>query len=305
MNARVWIADPANFPGRFGALMRKFIQSRMLHRNVTDSTVVWYCSSWIAFREQVSQAKDESDLRQKLHDGIMIIARRNLKPNTVNCYVRCMQAFTNWLLELEYIKRPIRLPKQKVEERILKVLSDDEVQRIVDFRPTSEAQERIHCATVLMLDAGLRAQEWINLRPNDVDFQARTVRVFGKGRRERLTPMSELTSGLLHQYLATRKCDYDYVFATRNGTPMSKRSALRMLKRLAISCGVTTSLNLHGCRHTMASIFAGSGGNLAHLQKILGHRSITTTMRYVHTQIEDAQREHRKHSPIARLKKKQ
>ena len=110
MDYRNWAQTPDNFPGKYGTLFMKFIESRQVHRNVTDATVVWYCSSWKAFRECVAKATDERELRQQLWDGITAIGKRGTGPVTINTYIRCLQAFVNWLLELEYIERRIKLP---------------------------------------------------------------------------------------------------------------------------------------------------------------------------------------------------
>ena len=301
MDYRSWAQAPANFPGKYGTLFMKFIASRQAHRNVTDATVVWYCCSWKAFRDCVSQATNERELRQQLWDGISAISKRGTGPVTTNTYIRCLQAFVNWMLELEYIERRIKLPKQKTEERIRRVLSVESIEKLFHFKPRWPDQERIHAACILMLDCGLRASEWINLRLEDLDLKNRMVRVWGKGRKERFVPMSQATATILFNYLAARPVQHDLVFATKNGTPLDKCNAGHMLKHMALTCGIPpASIGLHGCRHTMATQFIAGGGSVVYLQKILGHTHISTTMQYVHTQMADVQRDHTRHSPMNR-----
>jgi site-specific recombinase XerD len=303
MDYRSWAQAPANFPGKYGTLFMKFIASRQAHRNVTDATVVWYCCSWKAFRDCVSQATNERELRQHLWDGITAISKRGTGPVTTNTYIRCLQAFVNWMLELEYIERRIKLPKQKTEERIRRVLSVESIEKLFHFKPRWPDQERIHAACILMLDCGLRASEWINLRLEDLDLKNRMVRVWGKGRKERFVPMSQATATILFNYLAARPVQHDLVFATKNATPLLKRNAGHMIKRMALACGIPpATIGLHGCRHTMATQFIAAGGSVVYLQKILGHVHISTTMQYVHTQMADIQRDHMRHSPIAKMR---
>jgi site-specific recombinase XerD len=304
MDYRNWAQTPANFPGKYGTLFMKFIESRQAHRNVTDATVVWYCSSWKAFRDCVAQATNERELRQQLWDGITAIRKRGTGPVTTNTYIRCLQAFVNWLLELEYIERRIKLPKQKTEERVRRVLSPEDIEKLFHFKPRRPDQARIHAACILMLDCGLRASEWINLRLEDLDLKKRTARVMGKGRKERIVPMSQQTASVLFNYLAARPDQHDLVFATKNGTPLLKRNALHMIKRMAVACGIppSTIVGLHGCRHSMATQFIAAGGSVVHLQKLLGHSHISTTMQYVHPQMADIQRDHMRHSPISRMR---
>jgi site-specific recombinase XerD len=303
MDYKTWIQDKANFTGKYGELFMKFIDSRQTHRNVTDATVVWYCSSWKAFRDCVSKAKDERELRQQLYDGISAISKRGTGPVTTNTYSRCLQAFVNWMLELEYIERPIRLPKQKTEKRIRRVLSQEDVEKLYHFKPRRPDGERIHAACILMLDCGLRASEWINLKLEDLDFKNRMVRVMGKGRKERIVPMSQPTATILFNYLAARPVEHDLVFATVNGTPLLKRNAGHMIKRMALVCGIPpASIGLHGCRHTMATQYIAGGGSVVYLKELLGHANIATTMQYVHSQDADIRRDHTRHSLIAKMR---
>ena len=118
MDYRRWSQTPENFPGTCGALFMKFNESRQARHNVTDESVRWYCGSWKAVRECVARATNERELRQQLFDGITAISKRGTGPATTNTYVRCLHAFANWLLELEYIERRIELPKQKTEKRV-------------------------------------------------------------------------------------------------------------------------------------------------------------------------------------------
>ena len=100
-----------------------------------------------------------------------------------------------------------------------------------------------------------------------------------------------------------RPVQHDLVFATKNGTPLDKCNAGHMLKHMALTCGIPpASIGLHGCRHTMATQFIAGGGSVVYLQKILGHTHISTTMQYVHTQMADVQRDHTRHSPIAKMR---
>jgi|ERR1035437_37404 integrase/recombinase XerD len=303
MDYRAWVRDPANFPGKYGKLFMRFVAARQSLHNVTDATVVWYVSSWKAYRDHVAQATTERDLRQHLYDGITAFGQRGVRPVTVNTATRCMQAFLNWLLEIEHIERPIKLPKLKVEERVLRVLSMEQIANLYHYVPKNMCQRRIHAITVLLLDTGIRTAEMLNLSPREVDFKTRTLRVMGKGRKERVVPFSQLAGEVLFKYLAERKVDCDYVFATEQGRKLDKRNVLRNIKQIGRRCGIPASaICLHRCRHSFATQYIAGGGQVVQLQKILGHSEIETTMQYVHPQMADTQRDHARHSPIGNLR---
>jgi site-specific recombinase XerD len=162
----------------------------------------------------------------------------------------------------------------------------------------------IHTACILSLDCGLRASEWITLTVDRVDFDAQTITVAGKGAKDRCLPVSYESLRLLRLHLNERRVESAWVFATDTGNPLSTRDALKRLKKLAIRCGVPSSVNLHGLRHSFATRYASSGGGIAALQVLLGHSEITTTQKYIHVSGQVAREAHKQFSPISRLSRR-
>ncbi len=135
----------------------------------------------------------------------------------------------------------------------------------------------------VLYGGGLRAAELAGLRKCDLDFDAGSARVVGKGDKERLAPLGSKALAALHAYLqASPPGDGGYVFRNRFGRRISTRSVGRILKKRAAQCGLAPSVSPHTMRHSFATHLLNRGADLRAVQELLGHESISTTQIYTH-----------------------
>jgi site-specific recombinase XerD len=165
------------------------------------------------------------------------------------------------------------------------------ISRILAFKPSSK-DKRPHTLLLLIFDCGLRVSEVLGLHISDLDFDNLLISVQGKGNKHRFVPMSQELRKILWSFISDRT---GYVFCTRDGKPLMRRNVLREIKRFCSRIGVSAPRrSVHAGRHTMATEYIKQGGNVVKLQRILGHSSITTTMKYVHLQGQDLIEEHQR-----------
>ncbi len=147
-------------------------------------------------------------------------------------------------------------------------------------------------AASLMARAGLRVSEVIGLGTEDIELKARSgwalVRK-GKGMKERRVPLSAEARRALEAYMSVRPPIPGPLFLSRTGHPLSPRDIQRMLAEAARRAGIRKRVTPHVLRHTFATRFLQSGGDLATLAQILGHEWISTTTRYLHPNMERMQ----------------
>ena len=154
-----------------------------------------------------------------------------------------------------------------------------------------------------MLDTGLRMSEMLTLRRDDIDFGNLILKVFGKGRKERLVPFSpELRKRLFRfEQLRTKKgIRSDLVFAGLRWRSVGETEQLD----LAVSApgeARAPAFGWHRLRHTFATNYLRQGGDIVRLSMVLGHSQITTTQRYLHLLTEDLSASHQKVSILNRL----
>ena len=196
---------------------------------------------------------------------------------------------------------PQRLPSQrprlrvKQPKRLIVPLHQEEIARYTSTLTTW----RDRTIVFLMLFQGLRSRELLCMRLRDVDPQSQRLRVLGKGRRERVLPLTSPTTGALEAYLQIERplTQHDFLFVLLKGAcrgqPMSP-SGLRSLFRYHRKLARLPQANPHRFRHTFAADMVRAGVSLPILMRLMGHSQLEMTLRYIHLSDSDVHQEFRK-----------
>lgn len=171
-------------------LFEQFVRERRYLKNVTPKTVVWYETAFQAFTRAVPLAELGDLSKPRLQDFVVALRQRGLAPVSCNTYLKALNAFFAWLHAEGHLTQPLALPPQRTEKRVLQVLSIEQLQRLLAFKPKTPAQWRSYVLACTLMDAGIRIEEALNLREGDVDVDNLLLKVRGKGRKERLVPIS-------------------------------------------------------------------------------------------------------------------
>jgi integrase/recombinase XerD len=145
-----------------------------------------------------------------------------------------------------------------------------------------------------MLDTGCRVSEALTLRVSAIDFDNLLLLLDGKGKRQRLVPISVELRKALYRFIASQEAQpNDLVFATRTGTLWSRRNVLRSVKRVCRGMGFDPpARTVHAFRHTFSVNYLRRGGSVFHLQKTLGHTTLEMSRRYANLDTSDLQAAH-------------
>jgi integrase/recombinase XerC len=185
--------------------------------------------------------------------------------------------------------RQVRSPR--LGRRLPSVLPKDEATQLLDVaaEPTA-AGTRDRALLELLYASGLRVAEGCGLDLDDLDEARRTVRVLGKGDKERVVPVGEVALQALDAYLSMRGRQRGPLFLNARGGRLTPRSAHRIVKRLARRAGLSQRVTPHTLRHSFATHLLGEGADLRLIQELLGHRRLSTTQRYTHVSPEHLMR---------------
>ena len=151
----------------------------------------------------------------------------------------------------------------------------------------------------LFYSAGLRLSELVKLRHADLDLREGTVRVLGKGRKERLCPIGGPAVAALRGYLDACPLESDTVFLSGRDRPLSGRTIQTALKRYLAAAGLDSKLSPHKLRHSFATHLLDEGADLRSVQELLGHSQVTTTQIYTSVSVERLKRVYDKSHPRA------
>jgi integrase/recombinase XerC len=177
--------------------------------------------------------------------------------------------------------REVRAPR--VARKLVTFLPSDEAQALVEARGLGgSARERDVAILEMLYATGLRVSELAGLDMDAVDREARTVRVLGKGAKERIVPYGTPAARALDAYLGRRGSARGPVFVNHRGGRLGPRSVHTIVRRAVRAAGVTRRVSPHTLRHTFATHLLDRGADLRMIQELLGHRRLSTTQRYTH-----------------------
>jgi integrase/recombinase XerD len=203
-----------------------------------------------------------------------------------------IRAFFKYLL-LENIitKDPSELLESpKVGRRLPEILSVSEIDRMISALDQSTNEGLRNKAILEVLyGCGLRVSELVNLRLSNLYFGPGFIKITGKGNKERLVPIGEITIKYVSLYLdnvrnhlSISRDSADIVFLNRHGKKLSRVMIFNIIKDLAIKTGIHKNISPHTFRHSFATHLVEGGADLRAVQEMLGHESITTTEIYTH-----------------------
>jgi len=151
----------------------------------------------------------------------------------------------------------------------------------------------------LFYSAGLRLSELVRVSRRTLDLTQGTVRVVGKGRKERLCPLGNPAIRALKAYLDACPFDGDALFVSAHGRQLNGRTVQLALKRYLAAAGLDAKLTPHKLRHTFATHLLDHGADLRSVQELLGHSQLTTTQIYTSVSVERLKRVYDRAHPRA------
>ena len=229
-----------------------------------------------------------NDLRQFLY-----IQTKDLKPSSTNNYISVIKTFFQWLTDEEYItKNPMSKIKQtKIPRRLRKSLSIEEVEKLRDA--CKDVRER--AVIEFIFATGCRVSEVVNIDLNDINWQQLSVRVIGKGDKEREVYFDARTKLHLKAYLQSRTDDNPALIVSLKApynrlTIGGVEKAVRKLGEMA----QINKVHPHKFRRTLATMAIDKGMPIEQVQNLLGHKNINTTMQYAMVNTANVKNSHRK-----------
>lgn len=183
-------------------------------------------------------------------------------------------------------KNPARsLVGPRKDSRVPTYLQEAEAADLINSPDKTKLYESRDTAVLeLLYSTGMRCSEIVGLTLNDVDLESRSVRLLGKGRKERWVPFGAPAGLALSRYmtLRLRPSGADPVFPGVRGRPLSDRTVRRIVARALAKAGIRTKASTHTLRHSFATHLLQRGSDLRSIQELLGHSSLSTTQRYTH-----------------------
>ena len=265
-----------------------FLEYLAVERGASPHTVRGYAGDLREFSAFLRRAGDLGpaaiDMRS-VRAYLASLHQRGLAKSSIGRKLASVRSCLRFLARRGVIEQnPARLVRSpRPPRRLPSFLPKDESKQLLDRAHGPSASGcRDHALLELLYATGIRVAECCGLDGTDVDRSHGTVRVLGKGDKERVVPVGEVALQAIDAYLAARGRPDGPLFTNTRGGRLTTRSAQRIVGRQARLSGTSRRVTPHTLRHTFATHMLGEGADLRLIQELLGHERLSTTQRYTH-----------------------
>ena len=286
----------------------RFADHLKYERNVSEHTLRNYLSDLEQFYDYLcpvgpSGARRHVDIKQIDHITIREylgkLYQEKRKKTSIARKLATLRTFFKFLCREQVLEmNPARLvASPRLEKKLPKVLSVEDVIRFIETPdPDTVLGKRDRAILELLYASGVRVAELAGLNLEDIDFTHTSIRVRGKGRKERIVPFGSQAKDALQKYLGVRGellveapedlRDPSVLFLNYQGTRITTRSVGRMIDKYVEECAMSNDISPHSLRHCFATHLLGNGADLRSIQELLGHALLSSTQIYTQVSME-------------------
>jgi tyrosine recombinase XerC len=296
-----------------------FVASLRDERGLSPHTVEAYerdVTQFFTFAARAHRGDPDEVDHGLLRQFLAQLKTRGMSPTTMRRKAAALRSCFRYLERRQLVASDpaADLGSPKIQRRLPNVLAEREAEAIIEAADPTRGPVTMRDRAILELlyATGIRVAELCGLRLRDIALDASTVRVRGKGGKERLVPFGEPARDALISYLANGRppmqpsgsgqdddTDPDVVFYNRRAKPLTPRDVRGMLTKYRITSGAPSGTSPHTFRHSFATHLLEGGADLRAVQELLGHAVLTTTQTYTHVSKERLRRVYEQSHPRA------
>ncbi len=274
--------------------MRKYITSYInyiyIEKKLSDNTKSAYEKDLLMFSHYLNNKSVDKITYHDITNYINHLYDLKEKDKSIARKIVSIRTFFNYLMKEKIIKTnpSEKLESPKIRKTLPTTLSLEEVDKLLSTKPKTAKDWRNKAMIELMYACGLRVSELVNLELININLKDNYVRVFGKGKKERIVPMADVTTEILDEYINVYRPSLlkayltDKVFLSSYGKGITRQGFFKILKKEAEKVGIKKSFSPHTLRHSFATHLLENGADLRSIGELLGHENIKTTQIYTH-----------------------
>jgi len=260
-----------------------FLDYLRIERKMSNNTVESYMYTLNKLEKESKKdliLSSKSDLK-----NILIDNKKSEKAKSLNHEITIIRQFFAYYNKESVVKD---IDLLKLEKALPKYLTKEEVERLLNIPLITPLDYRNKAMLELIYATGLRVSELVNLKVNDIDFEMCTLRVLGKGNKERIVPIGSVALKYNKIYIEEYRSKIlknniiDEIYPNNFGRKMTRNGFNYILNELKKKCDIKAYLTPHVLRHSFATHLLIGGADLRSIQLLLGHENINTTNIYTH-----------------------
>lgn len=278
-------------------------------KNYSDNTIVAYkkdINTFSKFCSEELNKKNISHLDYKIiRNWIVKLSDSNLSPLTINRKISALSRYYDFLIKINEIKEsPLKKHKRlKVQSKIIIPFSEEEVSTVIDVFHDDFEGKRNMLIIEMLYSTGLRRDELINIKIDDIFFVDSLIKVRGKRNKERLVPIITTLKQSMDAYLELRnqiKTKFNNLFITSKGTKIGPSLVYRIVKKYFSKVSTKVKRSPHVLRHSFATHLLNNGADINSIKEILGHSSLASTQIYTKIKLPKIISDYQKNHPRER-----
>lgn len=216
---------------------------------------------------------------------------KQLNSRSIERHLTTLRNFFKYLVKIKTIDRDImiNIDNLKLLKNLPTVLTIEEIDKLLDIKLENPFNYRTKAMLELMYGSGLRVSELVNLTLYSIDLYNNTILIEGKGKKERIVPLGDVSKKYLELYLQERNSlikrrngNPDKLFLNNHGMPITRNGFNFLLNNILKEKGINKKVTPHTLRHSFATHMLNNGADLRTIQELLGHSDIVTTRIYTH-----------------------
>jgi len=269
--------------------IENFLEYLKVIKKHSEHTIINYQNDLIDFLE-FNDNKILNIDKDIVNKYMQYLYDKNVSRATISRRLSSLRSFYNYMYNNGYVDKNyfamIKNPKK--EKNLPKFVKDIDIDKMFMIPDTRNPLGQRNLLIIRMLYAtGVRVSELVNICIKDINIKERTIRILGKGNKERIVVFGNNTKEILELYLNNgryklSKGNNDYLFLNKDGNKISDRYVRKIIDDIIFKASITMHVSPHMLRHTFATDMLNNGADLVSVKDLLGHESLNTTSIYTH-----------------------
>ncbi|MFA7560620.1 MAG: site-specific tyrosine recombinase XerD [Candidatus Izemoplasmatales bacterium] len=277
------------------AYLKEYLYYLKITKNLAKNTINSYerdLNDYLNYLKKNYQIRDYDRItKDQVKNYLKSLSRKNIKSTSITRKISSIHLFHRYLLTEDLVGSDVTegIKKPKTTKTLPTVLNILEVKGII--ATTYENEEALTLRNRALLElaygSGLRVSELLDLELKNLHLNKGLVQVIGKGNKERIVPLGEVSQQVLRDYIIKARPNLNpkeqkYLFVNKYGNRLSRVGFYKIVQSLADKSGINKKISPHTFRHSFATHLLENGANLRTVQELLGHEDIMTTENYTH-----------------------